>query len=220
MITQQGAFCLGGRKKICEKKYGNARLTQACLAIVSWSVFLRIRFELGLFGGQPAGFSDFLQVDSQGRKFSNLRAAGSLVFHAEKVRAEHVACGPFVHGEEVPANPVPVVGVMMIVDANQNVHLWLSPEAGPVWPGQPCSGMKIGQSQLAVRAIKDDSRLIVTVRCVVGREFEAGPMGGGHAVFGTVLGPISARVRAIAVLAVAARLLRRVLTTQGSRTET
>src|SRR5579864_2755401 len=146
MITQQEASCLDGQNKICEKKDGSARLPRGrhAVAIPSWSVFLDYAFELGPFRRQPAGFSDFLQIDSRGRKFCNLRTARGLKFYTEEARAQHVACSPLVHGQEVTPDPIPIVSAVGIVHANQDVHLWLSPESGPVWPGQSCSGMKIG----------------------------------------------------------------------------
>lgn len=191
MMTHRAGRCLVNGAKIFYRgeDWGNSATQFEERALTLYWLLLRSLWLLRL---QSASFVDRVQVNSRRRKLGNFRPTRSLKFDTEQTCAKHFARGPLVHSEEVPPNPIPIVAVVLVIDAHQDMHLRLSPETWPIWPRQSRARVEIRQLQLAVAAIKDDSGLIVTLRSVVRRQFKAGSMGRGHAIFRAVLRPAPA----------------------------
>src|SRR5260370_5760930 len=92
---------------------------------------------------QIASLSDSIQIQPAGRKLRYLPAAPGGEFHLENLSSDQTPSGAFVHGEEVPAHPVPALEVVGIVNAHLHFQLRLPPEAGPVRRRQSDSRIKV-----------------------------------------------------------------------------
>jgi len=75
-------------------------------------------------------------------KIPRFRPVLAAQFHLETRAADQFASRAFIHGEETAANPVPAVVAVGVVDAHQDFHLGLSPEARAVGRAQSDAGIK------------------------------------------------------------------------------
>jgi hypothetical protein len=98
------------------------------------------------------------------------------------------------------------VVAVAVVDADQNLHLGLSPEARTIRRTEPYARIKLALAKLAVLAEEFDPGPIVGIlaKGIVGEEFEADPLRYGHFVFGLELHPFPAGVNTIILLFVRA----------------
>src|SRR5258708_12383291 len=112
---------------------------------------------------QIARLSDSIQIQPAGSKLRHLPAAPGWQFHVENLGADQAPYRAFVHGEEVAAHPVPALEIVRVVDADHNLQLGLSPEAGAVRRRKLDSGIKVRQLNLGVIAKQNDSGLVVLV---------------------------------------------------------
>src|SRR5215472_14943338 len=90
---------------------------------------------------------------------------------------------------------------MRIVDADHDLHLGLSPEAGIIGPSKLAAWIKVGQSQFAIAAEQLDSRLVIGfgTEVVIGEQFEANALRAGHPVFGMEFHPLATGADAVAL---------------------
>src|ERR1039457_4241034 len=148
---------------------------------------------------QIAGVFDSIQIQPAGRKLGDLSSAPRWEFHLETLGPDQAPNGALVHGEEVAAHPVPALEVVCIVNADHNLQLGLSPEAGAVWRRQSDSGIEVGQLELAVIAIQIHSGLVLRVfaKIIVRLDFKAHFFRAGHLVGGVKLQPLSAGADAV-----------------------
>src|ERR1700694_502909 len=154
-----------------------------CLLVFAW-----------LLRRQIAGLSDSIQIQSAGRKLRDLPAATRWEFHVENLGSDHPPNCAFVHGEEVAAHPVPALEIVRVVDADHNLQLGLSPEAGAVRSRQSDSRIEVRQLELAVTAKQNDSGLVVRVftKIIIRPKLKAHIVRARHLVGGVELQPFSA----------------------------
>src|SRR5260370_27927325 len=92
---------------------------------------------------QMARLSGSIQIQRGGGKLRYLPAAPGGEFHLENLSSDQTPSGAFVHGEEVPAHPVPALEVVGIVNAHLHFQLGLPPQAGPARRTQSDSRIKV-----------------------------------------------------------------------------
>jgi hypothetical protein len=160
----------------------------------------------GFFRSQIAGLLHPGEIQAGGGEFRDFGAFAAADCHLEDVRSDQLARGALVHGEETVPNPVPAVIVVGVVDADPDLHLRLSPEAGTVGRAQPDAGIEVGGGVLAIGADQFDARLVLRVlaQVVVRQQLKADRLGGGHLIFGTELDPPSAGADAVIFLRIRA----------------
>src|ERR1700675_2259782 len=148
---------------------------------------------------QIARLSDSIQIQPARRKLRDLTAAPRWKFHLENLGSDQPPNGAFVHGEEVAAHPVPALEIVRVVNADHNLQLGLSPEAGAVRGRQSDSGIEIRQLELAVTAKQNDSGLVVRVftKIVIRQKLKAHFFRARHLLDGVELQPFSAGADAI-----------------------
>src|SRR6202140_5074092 len=143
---------------------------------------------------QIARLSDSIQIQPARRKLRDLTAAPRWKFHLENLGSDQPPNGAFVHGEEVAAHPVPALEIVRVVNADHNLQLGLSPEAGAVRWRQPDSGIKVAQLELPVNTKQFDPRLVIRVlaKIVIRQKLKARFLRTRHLVGGVELQPFSA----------------------------
>src|SRR5437588_13073026 len=104
------------------------------------------------------------------------------------------------------ADPIPSLRAVVIVDADFNLELRLSPETWAIGAGQSHSGIEIGEFELAVFAEEFNAGFVLGIfaEVILGQKFEADPLGSAHFVFGLELHPFSAGADPIAFVLVRA----------------
>src|SRR5437763_158847 len=96
---------------------------------VGWDVLELPSCELlWLLGRNPARLFRSIQFQAGGREFCDLPTARRPQLNVEDLRANQAANCAFIHREEVAANPVPTLVVVVVIDANTDLRLRLSPE--------------------------------------------------------------------------------------------
>src|ERR1700722_2039956 len=102
----------------------------------------------GFFWCQIAGVADFVNVQACGGALRNLPSAAGREFDLEPLRTNQPASSAFVHGKEVATLPVPAVIAVIVVDADHDFQLRLSPEAGTIGRRQKDSGIEVCQPEV------------------------------------------------------------------------
>lgn len=146
-------------------------------------------------GRNVALLAHSIHVETLGRKFGDLPSTASGKLDIEDLRAHHAASRAFIHGKEMPLNPIPSVITMRVVDADHDFQLGLSPEARTIRRWKSNSGIEFGQLEFAVFAIQLDSGLVIGIfpEIIIGQKFEASFLCTRHFVFRLKLHPIAAR---------------------------
>jgi len=152
-----------------------------------------------LFRCKVAAFFDSTQIQSRRRKLRDLRPASSGELHVENLCSDQAADRAFVHREEMSTHPVPAFAVVLIVDADSNSQLGLSPKAGPVWRRQSDPRVKVRKPQLSVITIQIHPGLVVRIftEIVVRQELKTNSLGTRHLVDRAELQPVSSGAHSV-----------------------
>src|SRR5271168_577633 len=124
---------------------------------------VRLQPLLWLVWSQIASMLHFVQIQARGRKLGNRVPGPGFDFDIKHLGPDRAADRALVHGENAVGLPIPAFMVVAAIDADQNLHLRLAPEAGIVGPSQTGAGIEDGALVLAIAANDFDSRLVVGI---------------------------------------------------------
>src|ERR1700733_5825437 len=139
------------------------------------------------------------EIKSGRREFGDLTAVSHRKCNVEDLRAEQAARCLLVHGEEAPAQPVPPFVIVVVVDADFDLNLRLSPPAGSIWRRQSESGIKVSELELAVITNQVDTGFVFVIfaEIIVRLKFKSDLFVAGHLVGGAEFKPISTGIDAV-----------------------